>query len=476
MIFSNIYSKLPSAFYTKMSAEGFAKQPTLIAFNKKVAQLIELNHSDYPKLADYLAGNKNFIGSDPLAMVYAGHQFGVWVPQLGDGRALLIGQIKNKHNKRFDIQLKGSGITPYSRFADGRAVLRSTIREYLCAEMMAGLGIPTSRSLAIIKTGDKVRRESWEDGAILTRITTSHIRFGHIEFFCHNKQENYVKILLDHIIQNYLPQYKNVKQPYHDLLSWVVDKTATLIAQWQVVGFCHGVMNTDNMSILAETIDYGPFGFLEEYNPRHICNHSDDMGRYSFQNQPSIAWWNLYALAVAMKSQIDQKDAEAIVKPFITKFEDNFYHLMAKKLGLITTKKKCNASRQLILDWLTILENNKADYHLSHLLLNENITMLYKNNLFDHDAGKIFLKKYQAMLGDTPDNLRHTNMKKINPTFILRNWVAQVAIEEAEKENYQPLNDILQLCQDPFVVNEKQKKFSTSTPAKYQNLSISCSS
>ncbi|MDI9313977.1 MAG: YdiU family protein [Hydrotalea sp.] len=504
LVFDNIFSTLPSAFYTKLAAEGFAKQPKLISFNQKLADLIGLEAAAPrdPAFAEYFSGNRAIPGGDPLAMVYAGHQFGVWVPQLGDGRALLIGQIKNKNGQRFDVQLKGAGKTPYSRFADGRAVLRSTIREYLCSEIMASLNIPTTRALSIVTSGEQVRRERWEPGAILTRIATSHIRFGHVEYFCHNhdqpdktkdpakesqkesQKESLVKTLLDHVINYYLPQYKNSQQPYHDLLSWVVDKTAALMADWQTVGFCHGVMNTDNMSLLGDTIDYGPFGFLEEYNPAHICNHTDEGGRYSFQNQPRVAWWNLYALGVAMRPVMTEADAEAIIKPFATQFEGYFYQRMVKKLGLPDAKNndKQFPHKKFIADWLNLLEQQKADYTLSHIMLGGDKTTLPQYDLFQSADGKKFLADYAMQCGDAHDAQRRAQMAAHNPMFVLRNWVAQVVIEEAEKENYQPLNDILRLCQSPFnqsateSIPPELKKYCAPAPLHYQGLSVSCSS
>ncbi len=490
-----IYGALPPAFYTKMPAEGFAKSPRLVAFNPAVARLIDLppDAESNPDAVQYFSGNKTLPGAHPLAMVYAGHQFGVWVPRLGDGRALLIAQIKNKDNQRFDIQLKGSGKTPYSRFADGRAVLRSTIREYLGSEMMAGLQIATSRALCMIETGEQVRRERWEPGAILTRLATSHIRFGHVEYFCHSEQTPMVKVLLDHVLDYYLPQFKNNKQPYHQILSWVVDKTALLLAQWQAVGFCHGVMNTDNMSLLGETLDYGPFGFLEEYNPHHVCNHSDEQGRYSFANQPRIAWWNLYALAMAMKSLVSEEDAEALVKPFGTQFENYFYDIMSQKLGLDKkTTSDQSSTHQIIHDWLALLEKTKSDYTLSFVMLGGDMKDVEKNNLFLSNEGKVFLQDYKKILGDKPDAARRAQMAKHNPLFILRNWVAQVAIEKANQGDYKTLNELLQVCQQPF---EASGQFSfqkndqgqpikmiaghnicAAAPADYQHLSVSCSS
>lgn len=490
--FTNIFRRLPPAFYTAMAPEGFAKDPFLIAFNKKAAALIDMTISplalrpitnEHKKFVAYFSGQEILPGSDPLAMVYGGHQFGVWVPQLGDGRALLLGQLQNKKGQWFDIQLKGSGITPYSRFADGRAVLRSTIREYLGSEMMAGLGIATSRALCIIGTGQMVRRETWEAGAVLTRLATTHIRFGSVEYFAHNNRAELIPTLLNHVIAHYVPSLKNSKQPYHDLLTFITDQTAKMIAAWQAVGFCHGVMNTDNMSILGETIDYGPFGFLEEYNPDHICNHSDEAGRYRFQNQPSIAWWNLYALNVALRTLVPEAEGDAIVKNFATLFEQYFFTAMANKLGLMHDHKidsdKNLTRNQLIKNWLDLLEQQKADYTHSHFLLTHDWQDLATAPLFQNATGQQWLTDYKQLCGVTHnisnDKERSALARQHNPPFILRNWVAQKVIEEAEQGRYDMIDDVLAMCQNPFAV-DLNHEFCQPAPAAYRHLAVSCSS
>ena len=272
-----------------MPAERVGETPRLLHANAKAAALIGLDPAAFSRSrfrAEFFPATGRWAVFEPLAMVYSGHQFGVWAGQLGDGRALLIGQVRNAKGELWDMQLKGAGKTPYSRFGDGRAVMRSTIREYLCSEAMAALGIPTSRALAIIATGETVLRETPEPGAVLTRLARSHVRFGHFEHFHHRGQHEQVRLLADHVIGEYFPEFAG------DHAGWfgeVVKRTAELMAQWQAVGFAHGVMNTDNMSILGLTLDYGPFGFLDAYDPDFICNHTDEQGRYSFANQPGIA-------------------------------------------------------------------------------------------------------------------------------------------------------------------------------------------
>jgi len=328
--FSNKFADLPEDFFHKQNWMPF-DNPKLIHFNKKLAELLgfpkSLNAED---LVPYINGNKAFKNSTPLSMAYAGHQFGSWVPQLGDGRGILLGQLQTKDGL-MDLHIKGAGKTPYSRFGDGRAVLRSTIREYLCGEAMHHLGIPSSRSLIMIGSDEPVFRETTEFGAMMVRVAKTHIRFGHFEYLMHNKKSEFIPILLDHVIENYFPELKNSKDAYTDLFEKIVHSTARLIAKWQAFGFAHGVMNTDNMSILGETFDFGPFGFLDDYNPGFICNHSDHGGRYAFNNQPSIGLWNCHALAAALKDHIEIERTKEIINSYEKIFYDELIFIFRKK-------------------------------------------------------------------------------------------------------------------------------------------------
>ncbi|HEX4177401.1 MAG TPA: YdiU family protein, partial [Rhizomicrobium sp.] len=330
----NHYAQLPGDFYTAMPAERVGKAPRLIHANPAAAALLDLDPAVFsnPHFVEVASGHRALEGFSPLAMVYSGHQFGVWAGQLGDGRALLIGQVRNRKGELWDVQLKGAGRTPYSRFGDGRAVMRSTIREYLASEALAALGIPTSRALAIVATGEAVMREQPEPGAVLTRLARSHIRFGHFEHFFHRGLKDQVRQLADHVMAEYFPDIAA-----GDYAAWfgeVVRRTAELIAQCQAVGFAHGVMNTDNMSILGLTIDYGPYGFMDAYDPRFICNHTDEQGRYSFINQPMIAHWNLRALALALSDLIPTEQLLENLTSFEDHFAEKYRALMRAKLGL----------------------------------------------------------------------------------------------------------------------------------------------
>lgn len=474
LVFDNRFAKLPPDFYTSMAAEGFAKSPFLIQFNPDMAQEIGLDpqaaqHPDFPA---YFSGNKNLLGANPVAMVYAGHQFGVWAGQLGDGRALLLGQVLGKNNQLWDMHLKGSGQTPYSRMGDGRAVLRSCIREYMAGEAMHGLGIPTTRALCIIGTGEQVAREKWEPGAILTRLSPSHIRFGHFEHFFSHKREDLIKILADHVIQLYFNG-----QNYTDWFATIMKRTARLLAQWQAVGFAHGVMNTDNMSIIGVTLDYGPFGFMETYDPHFICNHSDQTGRYAFDQQPAVAYWNLQVLAYMLQSLVPYQAAQDILTDFAPEYNAHYQGLMIAKLGIIQPGAD---DMEICTKLLDLMAQQKADYTKVFRKLGEVVEgqdnggfkALFQNQAAVQDWLNLYFSRMQK---EAPGY--QANMKKTNPKYILRNWVAETAIRAAEdQQDYQQLASLMQLFKNPYAEQEGMEKFAEPAPADMQNLCVSCSS
>ena len=288
--FDNSYARLPEAFYAKLNPTPFGSPPYLVHANRAAADLIDLDpeQTARPEFAGLFGGSMLAPGMEPLAMLYSGHQFGVYVPQLGDGRAILLGEVKNDRGERWDLHLKGAGMTPFSRDGDGRAVLRSTIREYLCSEAMHRLGIPTTRALCIVGSDEKVYREQIETAATLVRMAPTHVRFGTFEIFYYRQQHEHLKVLADYVIDQFFAHLREADDKYARFFTEVVERTAKLIAQWQAVGWAHGVMNTDNMSILGITLDYGPFGFMDDYDAGFICNHSDHNGRYAFNQQPYI--------------------------------------------------------------------------------------------------------------------------------------------------------------------------------------------
>jgi uncharacterized protein YdiU (UPF0061 family) len=463
----NHYSRLPGEFYTLMPPEGVGVQPRLLHANAGAAALIGMDPAAFsdPAFPQVFSGHAPLDGFSPLAMVYSGHQFGVWAGQLGDGRALLIGQAR-KDGELWDIQLKGAGETPYSRHADGRAVMRSTIREYLCSEAMAALNIATSRALAIVATNEQVYREAPEPGAVLTRLARSHIRFGHFEHFFHTNRQEQVRQLADHVIAEYFPQFAG------DHAGWfgeVVKRTAEMIAGWQSVGFAHGVMNTDNMSILGLTLDYGPFGFMEAYEPGFICNHTDAQGRYAFDMQPAIAHWNLRALAFALSGLIEKDKLIAALDTYEALYRRRYRALMRAKLGLT---QEFEGDDQLIGSLLTLMAKARADYTLTF----RNLTGGDADWLWlfggDPDA-PAWLARYRART----ESEDLSGLDKVNPRYVLRNWVAETAIRAVEDQgDIAMLDRIFRLVQAPFEKHDGDEAFAAPPPPDMTHLEVSCSS
>jgi len=468
----NAFARLPGDFYTKMPPEAVGVNPRLIHANAKAAALIGMDPEQFeiPGFAETFSGHRPYPGGEPLAMVYSGHQFGAWAGQLGDGRALLLAQIRNEAGEMWDVQLKGSGKTPYSRFGDGRAVMRSSIREYLCSEAMAALGIPTTRALCVIATNEQVLREMPEPGAVLTRLARSHIRFGHFEHFHHNGKHDLMRLLADHVIGEYMPEYKG------DHAAWfgdIVTRTAHLIAAWQAAGFAHGVMNTDNMSILGLTLDYGPFGFLDAYEPGFICNHSDDTGRYAFDMQPAIAHWNLRALALALSSLIPTDTLIKALDTYESIFRARYRALMRAKLGL--TQDRGRDDDKLIADLLTLMDKARADYTLTFRSLSdagEGWPLLFAA---EHVPAVAWLARYRARMVVEGD--RTLAMAAVNPKYVLRNWVAETAIRAVEDQgDTWPLDRILALLQSPYESHPGQEAFAAPPAPEFGGLAVSCSS
>jgi uncharacterized protein YdiU (UPF0061 family) len=465
----NHFAQLGESFFTAMPAEKVGGTPRLIHANDAAAALLDLDPQVFqdPRFAEVIAGHRPLDGFSPLAMVYSGHQFGVWAGQLGDGRALLIGQVRNRKGELWDIQLKGSGKTPYSRFGDGRAVMRSTIREYLCSEAIAALGIPTSRALAIVATGETVKRETREPGAVLARLARSHVRFGHFEHFFHRGQKDEVRQLADYVIGEYFPERAG------DYAGWfgeVIKRTAEMIAQWQAVGFAHGVMNTDNMSILGLTIDYGPYGFMDAYDPQFICNHSDEQGRYSFINQPGIAHWNLRALALALSDLISTDVLLEKLNYYEAQFGAKYRTLMRAKLGFAREEE---GDDRMIGELLALMAMARADYTLTFRGLSGDDKDWLA--LFGAMAGKAqeWLSPYRARTQG--EDL--SGLERVNPKFVLRNWVAETAIRVVEdKGDIATLNRIFNILRTPFENHDGDEAFAAPPPRDMCDLEVSCSS
>ncbi|MSP34100.1 MAG: YdiU family protein [Rickettsiales bacterium] len=470
--FKNLFSNLSAIFYTKMLPEKFVQSPQLMHFNDELGSFLNIDRNDFQtNLQKWIEAEIE--GCESLAMVYAGHQFGHYVPRLGDGRALLLAQIEARDHKLYDLQLKGSGLTPYSRMGDGRAVLRSCIREYLCGEAMYHLGVQTTRALALIATGENVLREEVEMGSMILRVAKSHIRFGHFEYFYYTGQHEALKTLADHVIENYFPQLNAAENKYEKFLQQVITLTATMIAKWQAIGFCHGVMNTDNMSILGDTIDYGPYGFLENYDPHWICNHSDNSGRYAYQEQPIIANWNIYALSFALQPLIPLEESAKIAQNFFSEFEAQYFELMRQKIGFTKDKSVDEIWQNL----LQIMREEKVDYTLTFVNLAKTVEgnrssflKLFKNK----NKIEFWLENYlQIVQKDQALDL----MRKINPQYILRNWVLQTAIEKMQREaDNTAFEELFAMIKNPFTENYLYKKYAVTAPENYRDLSVSCSS
>ena len=481
--FDNTFARLPDTFHSRLNPVALAN-PYLVSFNKNAAALIDLDADEAlrPEFAEYFIGNRLLPGSEPLAMLYAGHQFGQFVPQLGDGRALLLGEIKNSGGEYWDVQLKGAGQTPYSRHGDGRAVLRSSIREYLCSEAMHGLGIPTTRALCIVGSDEKVFRETVETAAVITRLAPSHVRFGSFEVFYYRGQHQPIAVLADYVIARHFPHLRDAPDKYARFLQEVVSRTAQLIAQWQAVGFSHGVMNTDNMSILGLTFDYGPFGFMETYDPGHICNHSDDVGRYAYDQQPQVGQWNLTALAQALTPLIPVEEARAIVAGYGQIFPESYVALMSRKLGLTYAGLQDFA---LIAPLLEMMRVSELDYTNLFRSLSQfksapgEMNSALRDQFIDCAAFDVWADSYRARLRSEsiPDAERKQGMDKVNPKYILRNYLAQIAISQAGQErDFSEVDSLLRLLSRPYDEQAEMEIYAAPAPEWARKLEVSCSS
>ena len=480
--FDNRYGRLPPAFYTRLAPTPLPN-PYLVAFNPAAAELIGLAPEEAARadFAEIFCGNRLLPGSDPLAAIYAGHQFGVFVPQLGDGRAILLGEAAGAQG-RWDLQLKGAGQTPYSRMGDGRAVLRSSIREYLASEAMHALGIPTTRALAIVGSDAPVIRENVESAAVLTRMAPSHVRFGTFELFSSRRQHEHVGTLADHVIEQHYPQLREAREPYLELLRMVIARTAKLIAQWQAVGFCHGVMNTDNMSILGLTIDYGPYGFIEAFDRGHICNHSDDSGRYAYNMQPRVAHWNLYCLAEALLPLIEVEAAQSALEAYEAQYEQHYLALMRAKLGFATEQPDDAA---LLQDTLKLLHDAHADYTIFFRCLGDfdsapDAANAALRELFaDGAAYAAWAGRYRARLAleAGADAERKARMDRVNPKFVLRNYLAETAIRKAADErDYAEIERLMRVLSRPYDEQPGMQAYAEPAPPWAAALAVSCSS
>lgn len=482
LVWDNSFYQLGTRFFTRLAPQPLP-DPYWVGRSPAVAKLLGLDerwlHSD--EMLQALSGNQPISGTQPLASVYSGHQFGHWAGQLGDGRAILLGETAG-----LEVQLKGSGLTPYSRMGDGRAVLRSSIREFLCSEAMHGLGIPTTRALCVTGSDEEVWRESLETAAVVTRVAPSFVRFGHFEHFAARHQIAELKTLADYVIDRFYPECRasgaSAGNAYAALLQKVVQRTGEMVAHWQAVGFCHGVMNTDNMSILGLTIDYGPFQFLDAFHPGHICNHSDHHGRYAFDRQPDIAHWNLFALAQAMLPIIGEQEAAlAALNGFKAAFEARFFTLMGNKLGLAGAEGVASGDLAgLIEAVLALLAKDRVDYtifwrRLSHAVATGSVEPV-RDLFVDRPALDAWLLLFQKLSAHMDQTLQADLMLKSNPKFVLRNHLAQTAIAAAQQKDFSGVATLLALLQSPFDEHPGFDAYADLPPEWASQIEISCSS
>ena len=482
----NRFAALGPRFHTALPAQALP-QPRWVATSDAAAAWLGWPAGWWhtPGALEVFSGAGLWPGMASVATVYSGHQFGVWAGQLGDGRALLLGEVETPHGSA-ELQLKGSGLTPYSRMGDGRAVLRSSIREFLCSEAMHALGIPTTRALCLVASDLPVRRETMETAAVVTRVAESFIRFGHFEHFAHHGQHEALRTLADFVIDAFYPQCREAAQPYAALLREAALRTAELIAQWQAVGFCHGVMNTDNLSILGLTIDYGPFGFMDGFDPGHVCNHSDERGRYAYANQPAVGFWNLAALAQALLPLLGQDDAAtelalASIEPYKEAFTQAAERRMRAKLGLATQRDEDPA---LVDDLQQLMAAGHSDFTITFRRLAGFSTAEQADNhairdlFIDRAAFDAWAQRYAARLrGEgSQDSARAAAMNRVNPRFVLRNHLAEQAIRQARAGDYSEVQHLLKVLQRPYDEQPESAAYADFPPDWAQTLEVSCSS
>jgi len=481
---ANTFAQLPDDFYTLLSPRPLSDS-RLLHVNHEVAAQLGFSEAALasPEFLELVSGQRPLPGGKTLAAVYSGHQFGVWAGQLGDGRAHLLGEIVTPEG-RFELQLKGAGRTPYSRMGDGRAVLRSSVREYLAGEAMAGLGIATTRALALVTSSDPVYRETIETAAIVTRVSPSFVRFGSFEHWAGNADN--LRILTDYVIDRHFPELRETSNgepatwetTVVRLLREVTRRTAALIADWQTAGFCHGVMNTDNMSILGLTIDYGPYGFMDRFQANHICNHSDTHGRYAWNVQPAVAHWNLYRLGgVFLTTGLTEDTLRDALSGYERDFLQVYNGNLCRKLGLSSWEE---GDDDLVDAWWRLLHGQRADFTLAF----RNLAAVGRDAepflaLFtDRQSAQEWLDRYKRRLEREHGSAaqRESAMLRANPLYVLRNHLAQGAIDAAKEGDASEIDTLLELLRDPYTERAGFERYAQAAPEWAEQLEVSCSS
>ncbi|GHC36900.1 UPF0061 protein [Alcaligenes pakistanensis] len=478
---SHRFADLPQAFHTVVPPQPLANSRLLHVNKELAAQLgLDVSRLGEQEFLDVVSGQAPLPGGLTVSAVYSGHQFGVWAGQLGDGRAHLLGQIDTPNGPQ-ELQLKGAGKTPYSRMGDGRAVLRSSVREYLASEAMAGLGIATSRALALVSSDTPVYRETVETGAIVTRVAPSFVRFGSFEHWANDASR--VRELLDYVLREFYPELivdgESEQERVCRFLQEVTHRSATMVADWQTVGFCHGVMNTDNMSILGLTIDYGPYGFMDRFRVNHVCNHSDNQGRYAWNAQPAVVHWNLYRLASAlMVLDLDADLLKERLQTFEASFLKRFHANLQAKFGLRTWQED---DAQLVDDWWRLLHNSGADFTLSFRALAqagkapEAFVGLFEGA---EDQAQAWWQAYsqRLTLDDSDTAEQREAMNRVNPLYVLRNHLAEQAIQAAAKDDASEIETLMLLLRDPYTERAGYEAYAMPPPEGSAELAVSCSS
>jgi len=472
--FDNSYARLPQQLYSRQLPEPVSA-PGLIRINHTLAGQLGIDPAwlESETGLGFVAGNYIPDGSDPIATVYAGHQFGGWNPQLGDGRAILMGEVIATNGTRYDIQLKGSGRTPYSRGGDGRAPVGPVLREYIVSEAMAVLGVPTTRSLAAVTTGESVIRDAVLPGAVLARVAQSHIRIGTMQYFAARQDYASLQLLVEHVIHRHYPEAAEAENPTRAMLDDVVSRQASLIAKWQSLGFIHGVMNTDNMLLSGETIDYGPCAFMDEFDRGKVLSSIDQGGRYAYRNQPHIAHWNLSVLAQALLPLLDDDQDKALasgqaaIDAFPALYLDEYQQCMRKKIGLIDTR---TGDDLLIEDLLTLMQEEKTDFTLMFRRLSD---LASADVSADRTVASLFepgpafapwMERWQQRIDKDPQDAasRQASMYAVNPVFLARNHLVEEVIDAANKENNLDLfHDLIDITSKPYEFNINKTHYAT---------------
>ncbi|MEO4045453.1 protein adenylyltransferase SelO [Pseudomonas sp. CAU 1711] len=480
LVFDNRFARLGDAFSTPVLPEPL-EQPRLVVASAQAMALLDLDpaEADTELFAEIFAGHKLWSDAEPRAMVYSGHQFGVYNPRLGDGRGLLLGEVVNDAGEHWDLHLKGAGQTPYSRMGDGRAVLRSSIREFLASEYLHALGIPTTRALCVTGSMTPVWRERQESGAMLLRLAPSHVRFGHFEYFYYTNQHEQLKVLGEHVLSCHFADCLSAENPWAAMFRAVVERNAALIARWQAYGFCHGVMNSDNMSILGITFDYGPYAFLDDFDAKHICNHSDDSGRYSFSNQVPIAHWNLAALAQALTPFVEVEQLRETLALFLPLYQAHHLALMRRRLGFTQAQE---GDGELVERLLQLMQGGAVDYSLFFRRLGERAPAealrQLREDFVDLAGFDQWAQDYAARTAQegADQTARRARMHAVNPLYVLRNYLAQNAITAAEQGDYGPVRELHAVLSRPFEEQPGMQTYTERPPEWGKHLEISCSS